>query len=419
MTLLQRIAAYFKRAPELNVRNAPGETYGDYAPYTYSADPQIDPDGAMTIPAYAAGVFELAESLASCPLRIYRRQADDEREYIDDHPALSLFRDNPNTAEYNLREAMYINLLVYGNSYAEIDLGMGGAQPITLYPLSNAVVQDIRLDAQGYKQFRVYGEVFTEDRILHIAGRAYAAGYYSGITGLAPAHLFGRNLSLAIETDRHGIRALRAPITILQQSGDDPINDDATYGQSIINRYKAAATDASGLFRAPAGYEVGANPTNSEQHIFNTTVQSNVLEMARINRLPASRIGYEENSTYSNLLHDRVKYVEDSLLPIARRVEAAFKRRFLRDDEYIEHDYAHLLEGTFTDAIDAVAMAYQSGLITLNEARERLKYPATPDGDVFADTPSETDDTMDEDDTGDTDGATDEIQGEGLDDDRG
>ena len=92
------------------------------------AGAQVDEKTALNSSAVWACVRVLAESVASLPLHLYRRQIDGGKVRAMEHalwPLLTL-RPNPEMTAFELRETLMGHLGTWGNAYAEIEWSNGG-----------------------------------------------------------------------------------------------------------------------------------------------------------------------------------------------------------------------------------------------------------------------------------------------------
>jgi phage portal protein BeeE len=79
--------------------------------------------------------------------------------------------------------------------------------------------------------------------------------------------------------------------------------------------------------------------------------------------------------------------VQNSLAPLASRIEAAMQRCLLTDvgrrNLYIEHDLDGLLRGDIKSRFDAYRLGRESGIYSVNDIRARENEPPIgPEGDL-------------------------------------
>ena len=86
-----------------------------------SAGVSVSEESAMRTSAVYACVKILAETVASLPLHLYKKNGD-KKVKAEEHPLFSCLYELPNgeTTSFNFREVMMTALLLWGNAYARI-----------------------------------------------------------------------------------------------------------------------------------------------------------------------------------------------------------------------------------------------------------------------------------------------------------
>ena len=98
---------------------------------------RVDEKSALQITTVYACVRQLAETVASLPLHLYKfTEKGDGKERATDHPLYKiLYRQaNPEMTSFSFREAIMMHLLLWGNAYAQI-VRDGKNGILGLYPL--------------------------------------------------------------------------------------------------------------------------------------------------------------------------------------------------------------------------------------------------------------------------------------------
>ena len=150
----------------------------------------VNPQTAMQSAAVYASVKVLAESIGMLPMNLYRKEADNSRTLLNDHPLHVLCHDQPNEwmTSVEFWEMMVVALNMRGNAYAYINRNRSG-QVVELLPLHPDMVRvimgdnfhleyEITMPDGSFKRFQV-GEIFhirglTLNGWLGISPIAYA-----------------------------------------------------------------------------------------------------------------------------------------------------------------------------------------------------------------------------------------------------
>ena len=102
----------------------------------------VSPQTAMQSAAVYSSIKVLAESIGMLPLNIYRKETNNSRTLLSDHPLQVLCHDQPNDwmTSVEFWEMMVISLNLRGNAYAFINRNRSG-QVVELLPLQPDTVQ--------------------------------------------------------------------------------------------------------------------------------------------------------------------------------------------------------------------------------------------------------------------------------------
>jgi HK97 family phage portal protein len=120
------------------------------------------------------------------------------------------------------------------------------------------------------------------------------------------------------------------------------------------------------------------------------TRQFQIPEICRFFRMPPHKIGDLTRATFSNIEHQSIEYVVDTLGPWLTRWEQALNMSLLTEREQQEYYFEFLVDGLLRGDIksryEAYARGILAGFLTRNEVRSRenlewlegLDEPLTP-----------------------------------------
>ena len=346
---------------------------GAVEPSSYNKlDARLNWVETLTITGVYAAINEIAGTIAELPKRTYRRRKDGGRDYFN-HRILKLFDGNDAMSGYDLVETAMLHMALFGDSFMEIEQDMVG-NPIGLWPIQPGTIIKVAVGPDQRKYFETNeGERYYEDTVLHIHGPSF-----TGLKGINVVDLFGRALGIQVEVERYSAKFFKhgRPSGVLELSdraADTPKNL-AAIRKAFADA--ALAEEAQNVAVLPNGTKYTSISGIPDEAQFNNTRQAVLLDIARIFRIPPSRIGYEQQSTYNNREADALRFAKDCITPIARRIENAFKRRFLGDNEHLQIDVTELTEPSFAQKV-AVLEKLAGGnrqILTVNEIRELMGY---------------------------------------------
>jgi HK97 family phage portal protein len=346
-------------------------------------------------PVVAAASNKLVRQIATLPLKVYRRNSQNERERVIDHPLATLLNQPvPRRGPVNFKQWMARPGFVHGNSLMAKYRGDGPDRPPTnLLPLRWQYVSAYA-DTGGPIEY--WGTTQTGewrwlpvDETLHFAWESGA-----GELGVSPLTQLGVTIANEDAAQRYqtaswrnGARPSGAVVLPENRSLDveerkELREDLARMHEGVDNSFRVALLTGGADWR-PMSFDA-----REAQLIEARTV--NREEIAMVYDVPPPMIGDLTHGTYSNVteLH-RMLYVT-VLRPWLTFFEETLQAQLIDpepewagDDLFVEFDFSEVLRGDPADELKAAADAFANGLMTLNEVRKVLNLPPIGDaGDV-------------------------------------
>jgi HK97 family phage portal protein len=348
---------------------------------------KVTPEIALTVPAVLAAFTILCEDIASLPLVLYQREADNDRSRAITHASYSLMHDapNPEMSSMVFRELKMGHLLSWGNFFAQSILDQRGTI-VELWPLRPDRMTVLRVDGE-----KVYHYVSTDDKpytflrdeILHIP-----AFGFDGLIGYSRIALARNAIGLALATEKYGSKffandarpgfVLKTPNT-LSDTAYDRLNKD----WDIIHQGSANAGKKAILEEGLDIGEIGFPPEDAQ---FIETQKWTVAQLARVFRVPPHMIGDVEKSTSwgTGIDSQEQGYVNHTLRPWTIRIEQALGLQLLLPNErrqyYWEHLFDALVRGDLQTRFETYVKAINNGIFAPNDALRKENMPTYPEG---------------------------------------
>ena len=127
-----------------------------------------------------------------------------------------------------------------------------------------------------------------------------------------------------------------------------------------------------------------------EDSQFLSTREFNVEEICRIFRVPPHMVQDLKRSTYSNIEHQAIDYVQHTLSPWLIRIEQAIIKDVLIDKEkdvyFPKFNVDGLLRGDYKSRMEGYAIGFANGFLSPNEIRRFENWDPIPEddcGDVY------------------------------------
>ena len=358
---------------------------------------RVDEKTAMQISAVYACVRLLAESVAQLPLHLYRKKEPDGQEKATDHPLYKILymAPNPEMTSFSFWETMVLQILLWGNSYAQV-IRDGKNNVLALYPLPPENVEVDR-DEKGHIYYiyhaytdEVPGETnkdiyFRSDEVFHVPGLSY-----NGLVGVSPIAMMKNSLGTTLAVEKYGSAFFKngaQPSGVLEHPGvlknPEKIRENWSdvYG-GANNAHKVAVLEEGMSYKA-----ISLPPEDSQ---FLSTRQFGVNEICRIFRVPPHLVQDMEHATFSNIEHQSIDFVVHTLTPWLVRFEQAIIKDLLlpdeQDDYFPKFNVDGLLRGDYQSRMQGYATGISNGFLSPNDIH-RLEnmdlIPAEKGGDDY------------------------------------
>jgi HK97 family phage portal protein len=352
------------------------------------AGPMVSADSAMRISTVYACTRVIAESIASLPLILYRREGRNKHRHYK-HPLYRALHDEPNEfmGAMTFRETLTGHLVLRGNAYCEIDWDWAG-NIRALYPLRPDRIEAIRIEEGEVKYFYRLpdgeGVKLPAWRVLHVKGLSP-----DGYMGYNPIAVMRNSIGLAAATEEYGSKFFSngaKPGVVLKHPG--------TLGEGAFERLRESWEDRHrGLENAnrvailEEGMSIDTVGIAPEDAQFLDTRKFQRAEIAGQFRVPLHMIGDLERATFSNIEQQSLDFVIHTLRPWFVRWEQEIGRSLLVGEEkeslYAEHLVDALLRGDIKSRYESYASGIQNGFLSVNDVRSFENLNEIEGGDAY------------------------------------
>ena len=336
----------------------------------------VTPHAAEGLSAVCACVAAIAETIASLPLQLYRRNDRDGRDTAKDHPLHRVLHDSPNEIQTALefREQMTANMLLRGNAYARIMRGSDG-QVRQLLPLLPDRVNVLALDNGriGYEVTDRAGkaERLVQEDVFHLRHRTD-----DGVLGVSPIARCKQVLELAIAERDHGVDTFRNGAKLLGVLKTPAMLKGEQRRQITESwkQYKAGGTPV-----LDGGMDYSPISMTLEDAEWIAARQFSTEEVCRIFRVPPTVAGDLRHGNYSNSVEMARQFVTLTLKRHLVAWEQAISKQLLteagRRIYFAEHSVEGLLRGDSTTRAAFYESAITNGWMTTDEVRQLENLP--------------------------------------------
>ena len=351
-------------------------------------------DEALRVGTVLACVNVIAQTVGTLPLLLYRRVGDGKTR-VDADPLAELLRWKPNPFQTSTewREQIMSHALLHGNAYCEIvrvdgyvrelnvldpramQVEQGAYGPTYIYQSADAGRREFRLSYPG-----------EPAKILHLrglatsglVGRSLIADASDIIDTAHSAQVYGRTL---LENDATPSLVLKHP-QILDEEAAARLKDSwrSAYG---------GARKAGGIAVLEEGMSLDKISMTNEDLQLLETRKFTRSEIAALFRVPAHMIGDLERSTFSNIEHQAIEFVQHCIRPWAVRFEQVLHATLLSDSPqqkrsyFFEFQLDGLLRGDIQSRYQAYQVGRQAGFLSINDIRRLENMDPVSGGDDY------------------------------------
>lgn len=366
--------AFFNSVKALFVRGQPARNdiwnrfmFG----YSDSGEP-ITPETAMQIGTVNSCVRLIAETIATLPFNVYEYCDLGKKKIYND--LYRMLHDAPNDemTAVVFWEYMVASLLLRGNAYAQV-IRNGAGQAVALYPLKTDCMEKRRDSDFGivYEyESDEYGHItFFPHEILHICGLSS-----DGLVGESVIAQARNTIGLARSAETYGSTFFKngGNLSGVLEFPGKLKNPDKV--REAWNKAYSGAGNANKTAILEEGMKytrIGIAPNDAQ---FLDTRRFQKEEICGLFRVPPHKIGDLSRATFSNIEHQSIQFVTDTIRPWLVRIEQAVTMQVLtpmqKEKYLLKFNVDAILRGDMRSRFAAYSTAIQNGIYSVNDVLE-------------------------------------------------
>lgn len=352
----------------------------------------VDEETALQISVVWRCVRILSEVISSLPIKVFEVTDGEGYKEVNDQPNNPLWfvlTQSPNRYQTTQEwlETMCLNLVLHGNSFAQIERNNKG-ELTGLLPLP-AQNMEVRLLADGSRAYFLHNSAqgrvsaIAEQNILHIKL------FGNGIVGLSPLGYAKSSMGLAQSAEEYSAKFFvngGKPSGVL--TIDKVLNKDQ---RTQIREQFASLTEGSEnshrMFILEAGVKYQAIQANPDELQMIESRRFQVEDISRFFGVPLFLLNSTENSTTwgSGLEQIMTGFYLLTLRPYLTRFEQCFRKQVMTAQQRrryrVEFDFDDLLRADSTTRANLDQKLVASAINTINEVRAKRNLPPVEGGD--------------------------------------
>lgn len=359
---------------------------------TSSTGKVVNISTAIEVATVFACVRVIGEGIAQVPLKLMRESSDGRtRLPAKDHPLYSKLESRPNDwqTSFEYREMLAMHVVLAGNAFSFINRS-NRAGIMELIPFDPGSVTVKRADdfTLTYEVRAANGrmQIFPAAAIWHVKGPSW-----NSWMGLDAVQLAREAIGLSMATEEQQARMHKNGVrTSGTYSVDGVLKDDQYKALKnwIDTNYAGSEKDGSVMVIDRGAKWLPHQMTGVDAQTIETR-RYQVEEICRFFRVNPIMVGAEsKNTTYASAEQMFLAHVVHTLSPWFSRLEQSIDANLLTEKDREEGYYSNfvdegLLRGSMAEKQAALLGYANGGLMTANEAREKLDM--NPDTDPASD----------------------------------
>lgn len=380
-----RVPAFVTRMLGLGDRRSVADLSGR-AGASSLAGVNVTPASALCLTAAYAAINVLSTDLASLSLGVHRRMPDGSKRPEPTNPAHELihFRPDGRVPAFRFRQHLMGHALGWGNGLAEIHRLDSDGSPDALQLLHPGRTRAARSKDGSIWYEQDGGPTLRAENVLHVAGLGF-----DGLSGYSPIRLASQAIGLGLAAETFGAALfgngsnhrghLKTAKRLSNEAHSNLRESFERVHQGLANAHRVAVLEE--------GTEWVATTIPPEDAQFLQTRMFQVVEVARMFRLPPHMIGDYSQAHLSNIEEANLLYFITTLMGWCEAIEGEFNLKlFSRLDRanglFVEHDMNSLLRGNMTARANYYEVMERIGAISPNEIRRKENMAPVPGGDV-------------------------------------
>lgn len=370
--------------------------------------PAITERSAMSISAVWACVSLIGGAISTLPLFVYDQKPDGERRRRESDPLDGMFNNEfcPRWAAHAGWSFLALSKLFHGDAFAEIK--RQGPKVIGLVPIHPARIEVAVWNDGSRLVYIVHPERFLpngkiriidQDDMLHVSGLGF-----DGVRSLSPLQNSLRmSGAVALATQDHSAQFFAnqaRPDYALVAPPAAKFSEQQIEGlrQQVEQKHGLAGGNSHRPMLLTGGLKVESISLTNDDAQLLATREYQTEEIARVYGVPPFMIGHNKGTTDwgSGVAERGIGFVRYVLRPHLNAFKNEINRKIIRSSDMVaEFDTFELeradLKTLFETFRMALGRAGEQPLLTVEEVRRQINYPAKPE---FGDFPKESQDAQ-------------------------
>lgn len=346
---------------------------------------RITEDVAITLSAVYRAVSLISQTVGMLPIHVRKRteiNGHSARVLLPGHAVQRLLRGpNEEQTPFTFFESIAKAMCLWGNYFAEIERAPN--QKVTnIYPLPPSMVRVERNTDTGNLEY-TFGSDLQTQKVLGPRQVLHVALMGDGVLGKSPIAAARESIGLGLATERMGSSLFgrgMVPSGVLQHPGKVGTEAGEALKKQIARQAGPGAQRGVLILEQGMTWnQIGIPPEDAQ---FLETRKFQIDEVARWFGVPPHMLAQLEKSSFSNITHQSLEFVQYTIMHFLVRIEQEINRKLFdpRGDVFVKFEVEGLLRGDPETQAKVDRERWTHGVTTINEIRVRMDQDPIEEG---------------------------------------
>ena len=348
----------------------------------------VNEETAMKMAAVYACIRLLSQSVAKLPLHVYNNKGG-KKIKDEKHAVTQLLetRPNPYMTPFDFKMTMEAHRQLYGNAYAEIQFGRDG-YPKALWILNPEITEVVTDEMNHGKVW--YTTVLPDgqavklkyENVLHIKNIGL-----TGLKGMSPIAVARETIGSQMASQKYVSKFYKNGTTakgVLTVPGVTLKPEAKKIVREEWEKMNTGMTNANRIAILDSGITYQDLTMSQADAQFIETQKLNTTDIARIYNVPPHMIADLEHATFSNIEHQSISFVKNTLQPLLVSWEQALNFQLFTPTEqknyYCKYNVDSELRGDSKSRAEYYEIMERIGAYNIDEIRDKEDLPELENG---------------------------------------
>lgn len=347
----------------------------------------VTESSALALTAVFDAIDCISTDVAMLPLKVYRH-TEGGREVVRDHPVATLLSSSPDgeTTPIRFKQALMGHVLGWGNGFAEI-VYRGDGTPARLHLLDPGTTEPRWDGPDKSLLYHLQGKPnpLPPSKVIHIAGLGF-----DGLSGYNRIRKCAPSVGLGLALEQFGASffengsmpggVLESPKVLSPQEATNLRESWEAMHRGASKAGKVAVLEQGVTYKG-----ISISPENAQ---FLQSRQFQVIEVARMFRLPPHKLGDYSQSHLANIEAANLDYMTTTIAPWLEQIEQELNLKLFTEEErragfYVKHSMNAYLRGDMRSRAEFYMKMFAVGALSPNDIRGFEEQNPVEGGDQY------------------------------------